>query len=1045
MPDKGGTIGWFVRNPVAANLIMALLLFGGLFATCTIKQEVFPDFKLDMVQVQVPYPGASPAEVEQGIVLAVEEAVRGIDGVDRITSAATEGAGQVYLSLELEADATTVLSDVKNAVDRLTSLPKDAQRPTTALITNRFEVISLILHGEQEPALLRDLAERVRDELMTHPGITHVELAGARARELAIEVPQAQLQSLGLTLEQIAAKVASTSLELPGGQVRTAGGEVLLRTSERRHTVEDFESIALITSSTGTEVTLGQVAAIREGFEETTQAAMYNGEPAVMIKVFRTGKQTPIQVAADVKDKIKAIARTLPPGVKLDPWLDWSEIYRQRIDLLLRNAAYGLVMVLFILGLFLEVRLAFWVTMGIPVSFLGAVLFMPWMGVTVNMISLFAFIVVLGMVVDDAIVVGENIFEMRQRGVPALEAATKGARQVGMPVCFAIATSVVAFAPMAMVPGFSGKLYRVIPAIVISVLLISLVESLWVLPAHLAALKEPKPGGLYMKFFRQQQKVKHALERFIDTIYAPIVRLAIRRRYAATATATALLIAAGGFVAGGHVPFRFMPDIAGDIAIASVELPFGANAVETERIQREMLSIAQELIDENGEEGIVRGIYGEIGIPLPGAPSLVQPVVPGSHLANVQVFFVDSGQRKMKTDVFISRWRKRLGNLAGIEKLSFSATIGPSPGAPINVELQHSDMDVLDKASAVLAAKLRAFPETYDIDDGFMLGKPQLDLSVTPEGIAQGLTPGMIARQVRAAFYGAEALRQQEGRNEIRVLIRLPANERRSLHDVETLSLRTPSGGEIILQEAAQIKPGRSRPSILRAEGRRLVAVTAEVQSDTSPKTVVDALTAKQLPALLEQFPGLSYEFGGSQREQAKAIGSLSSAGLMALVIIFALLAIPFRSYTQPAIVMSAIPFGFVGALAGHALMGYELSIISVMGLVALAGVVVNDSLVLIDSANSYRAEGMSASEAIVAAGIRRFRPILLTSLTTFFGLMPMILETSVQAMFLIPMAISLGFGVLFATFIILLLVPSFYMILEDAKDLYAGVARVIF
>lgn len=1032
MSERRGTIRWFASNPVAANLVMFILLLGGLFSTCTIKQEVFPEFKLGMVRIVVPYPGASPDEVEQGIVLALEESVRGIDGVDRVSGAATEGSGQVYVSMELEAEPTTVLADVKNAVDRLTSLPQDAERPIVSLVTNKFEVISVVLHGDIPHNQLRMLGESLRDELVADPGITTAELVGAPAHELSIEVPQAQLRAHGITLDDVATKIRATSVELAGGSVRTEGGEVLLRTAEKRYGAADFEALPLLTGSTGTELTLGQIGTIRESFAETDERSYWEGEPALMIKVFRTGDQTPLEVAAVVHQHLDRLEDELPPGVSANTWLDWSEIYQQRIDLLLRNAAIGLMLVLFILGLFLELRLAFWVTMGIPVSFLGAVLFMPTLGVTVNMISLFAFIVVLGMVVDDAIVVGENIYEMRQRGVPALQAAVEGAQQVGVPVCFAIATSVASFLPMAFVPGVSGKLYRVIPAIVISVLIISLVESLWVLPAHLAALKDPKATGVYAAVHHQQQKVRRALEQFIKRVYGPVLGVALRWRYTSFAVGLAMLIAAGGWVAGGHTPFRFMPDIAGDVTIADVQMPFGTPIAETERIRRRMLSVAQEILAENGEEGIVRGVFSQVGTPLPGDPAQAMVSVPGGHLANVQVFFVDAGERELQSQAFLDEWRRRLGQIAGAEKLTFSSALGPTPGAPINVELQHDDMQVLDAASQVLAEKLRAYPEVYDVDDGFALGKAQLEMTMSPEGTSLGLVTADVARQVRSSFYGAEALRQQEGRNEVRVLVRLPADERRSIHDVETLMLRTPDGGEVPLTEVADIEGGRSRPSILRAEGRRMVPVSAQVRPGTSPDVVLSALKTGPLPELVEEFPGLSYEFGGAAREQAKSMGSLSRGGMLAMIAIFGLLAVPFRSYAQPIIVMSAIPFGFIGALAGHVVMGFELSMISIMGLIALAGVVVNDSLVLIDAANGYRRDGMTAFEAIHAAGIRRFRPILLTSLTTFFGLIPMITETSVQARFLVPMAISLGFGVLFATFIILLLVPAYYMMLED-------------
>lgn len=1036
MTERKGAITWFANNPVAANLLMLMLLIGGVVMGFRVRQEVFPDFKLDVITVQVPYPGASPTEVEQGIVLAIEEAVRGVDGVDRISSSAQEGGTTVFVHLELEADGTVVLSDVKNEIDRLTSLPDEAERPQVSLLVNRFEVIDVLIYGDEDPVLLRALAENVKEEFLTDPGITNAEIAGAAPHEWSIEVSTAKLREHGLTLEQVSAKVRATALELPGGSVKAAGGEVLVRTTERRHRAAELADIPIITSPSGTEVTLGQVAKIRETFAETDQAAWYDGKPSAMVKVFRTGDQTPIEVADRVKEHVERMRAQMPDGVDLGIWVDWSEIYSERIDLLVRNARIGLVLVLLVLGMFLELRLAFWVTLGIPVSFLGALLLMPAIGVSINMISLFAFIITLGMVVDDAIVVGENIHEMRQRGVPRLRAAVDGAKGVAVPVTFSITTSVVAFMPMMFVPGAMGKLFAVIPAIVISVLIISLVESMWVLPAHLRALKDPEPGGIYGWVHAQQQKISRGLTHFIETLYAPVLRAALRRRYVSLAIGIAILTTTIGWVASGQIGFRFMPEIDGDVAVVEVELPFGTPVAETERYMRLLQDAAAKIIDDNGEEGIVRGVYAQIGTPMPTDPGRALSSVAGGHIANVTVFMVSSGSRDIGISDFLRQWRLEVGQLAGAERMKFSIALGPSPGPALSIELKHADMKILEQASGEVATAMRRYPGVWDVDDGYQPGKAQLDIKLTKKAAVLGLNSGDIARQVRAAFYGTEAFRQQEGRNEVRVVVRLPKAERQYIYDFETLLIRTPTGGEVPLREVAQILSGRSYPVIQRSEGERMVEVTGDVRSgEGNPNQILASVEADDLPGIIDKYPGLSYEFGGSMREQKKTMTALGFGGAIAIMAIYGLLAVPFRSYAQPVIVMLAIPFGFVGAVIGHELMGFELSMISSMGLVALAGVVVNDSLVLIDAANNYRGEGHSHFEAIHAAGVRRFRPILLTSLTTFLGLVPMITETSAQAQFLIPMALSLGFGVLFATFIILLLVPAYYLILDDMKQ----------
>lgn len=1034
----GGAIAWMAGNPVAANLLMMFLLIGGLLMSCRVKQEVFPETELDMISISVPYPGASPAEVEQGIILAVEEATRGIDGVKRVVATAAEGRGYVTAELEVDADKEKALADIKSAVDRITSLPKETERPIVSLLTNRSEVLSVVVYGQQDLAVLRDLAEQARDQFLTDSRITQVDLAGAPPREISIEVPREQLRVHGLTLDAIAQKVTQTSLQMPGGGVKTATGEVLVRTNERREDERGFSDIPVVTGPAGTEVRLGDIARVRKEFAETDESASFDGMPAIMIRVFRIGEQKPLEVAAAVREQSERVAAFLPPGVKIAQWRDMSEIYAQRVDLLMRNAYMGLALVMICLGLFLELRVAFWVTMGIPISFMGALLLMPSMDVSVNMITLFAFIVVLGMVVDDAIVVGENIFERTQRGESYLEAAIGGAKEVGVPVVFSVLTTVAAFTPLFFVPGFSGKLFSVIPVIVISVLLISLFESLFILPAHLGHMKKPGEKGVYAAIHRQQQRITRGLERFIARFYAPLVRAALRWRYLTLAIGAAMLIVTIGYARAGLIGFRFFPAIDGDVVTASIELPYGASVEQTRLVQQRLLTTAQQLIEEHGGEPIKRGLFAQIGSRGGGGNMGGGGLqTSGGHLANVQVYFVPSDQRDFETSAFAAEWRERVGPVVEAKSVQFSFNMGPSAGRPVDVEISHRDDEVLDRAAADVVAALRSYAGVTDIENGVALGKPQLDLTLRPEAVSLGLSATDIARQVRGAFYGSEALRQQDGRNEVRVLVRLPDAERRNENDIADLLIRTPQGGEIPLREAAEIKRGRSWPSIERADGRRIIHVTADIrEGESTPAMVLGKLTDEVLNGLPDKYPGLSWGFGGENRAQRESLGSLGAGAMMAMLAIYGLLAVPFRSYIQPLIVMAAIPFGLVGAIGGHVMLGLELSIMSMMGMVALSGVVVNDSLVMVDATNEFhQRQGMSVFEAVAAAGARRFRPIMLTSITTFFGLAPMILEPSVQARFLIPMAVSLGFGVMFATGITLLIVPALYLAVEDVRN----------
>ncbi|MCP4678321.1 MAG: efflux RND transporter permease subunit [Deltaproteobacteria bacterium] len=1035
-----GAIPWMAGNPVAANLLLLFIVVGGLVSAFTIKQEVFPELEMDIIQINVPYPGASPSEVEQGIALVVEEAVRGIDGVKKVSSTAAEGFAMTMVELEIDAGASKALTDIKNAVDRITSLPEDAERPTISQMSMQREVISLVLYGDLDEHSLRALAEDVRNGLLADDEITLVELFGVRVPEISIEISTESLRTYGLTLDGVAREVARESIDLPGGGIKTASGEVLLRTRERRDVGDEFEEIELLNTPAGAKIRLGDVARVVDGFADTDEAALFDGRPAAMVKVFRTGDQTPVEVAAAVKEYVEKLKHELPSGVGVATWADNSELFAQRFDLLLRNAGLGLVLVMLILSLLLEVRLAFWVTIGIPVSFLGSLLLVPAYDVTINMLTLFAFILALGMVVDDAIVVGENVYEYRRRGVSFLKAAIDGARNVAMPVVFSVLTTVAAFMPMFFVPGFAGKMFRQIPAVVISILVVSLVESLFILPAHLAHLGKGKQTGILGGPARMQQRISRLFEWMIEKTYAPVLKRAIKYRYVTIGASIAVLIVTIGFVAGGRIGFSFMPKIESELVTAKAVLPFGTSIDETRAFEQRLVKTVKEVVANNGGDRIMRGIYSQIGKPVGafGPHDSMAAKTGGSHLATVQVQLQPSDMREISAAAFADDWRRRVGEVAGIESLTFISDLSPGGGAPVDIQLSHTDMEVLKQAAGELAEALESYNGALDIDDGFSSGKPSLDFTLKPEARSLGLTAMDLARQVRSSFFGAEALRQQRGRDELKVMVRLPLEERRSEHDVEELFLRTRDGGEIPITEAADVNRSVSYTEIKRLDGRRVVDVTADVDTKmTSATKILASLEIDVLPDLIKRYPGLNFTRAGQNQEMRESMTSLGLGFVVALVAMFGLLAVPLRSYAEPLfVVMAAIPFGIVGAVIGLAVMGLDLSLIAVMGLVALSGVMVNSSLVLIHAANQFRDGGTTSVDAIYKAGLRRFRPIVLTSVTTFGGLAPMIFETSMQARFLIPMAVTLGFGVLFGTFVTLGVVPAFYMVLEDVRNL---------
>ena len=1034
---KGGVVAWMAGHPVAANLLMLALVIGGLATALRVKQEVFPEFTLDVVGVSVTYPGASPEEIEEGIVIVIEDSVRGLEGVKKVTSSSSEGRGSVSVELLLNADRDRVLADVKNSVDRITTFPEDAERPIVSLLENRNLVMNLAVAGPASERVLRETAERLRDDLSATEGITLVQLGAAKPLEISIEIPQSTLRAYGITLEQVSAEIRRSAIDLPAGSLKTDAGEILFRTTERRDYGREFADIAIISNLDGSTVRIGDVAVIVDGFADLDLQPGFNGEPAATVTVYRIGDETPLSVSAAVLQALDEFRTTLPTGLVAEVIRDDSVVYRQRMELLIRNAILGLVLVLLMLGLFLEPRLAFWVTLGIPISILGSFLFLSGTNASLNMISLFAFIVTLGIIVDDAIVVGENIYEKRELGMPALQASIEGAREIAGPITFAILTNVVAFAPMLFVPGASGKLFMQIPAVAISVFIVSLIESLFILPAHLAHATRP---SLFWRILGVPSTVfERGLQWFIARAYGPTVLLAIRQRYTTIAIGTAMLILSVAVIASGKLPFTFLPKIDADFVNVNARLPLGVPVERTIAVQERLLAALAETIDESGGQSVVRSIYAVLGSQLGGFGPVARSQSSGSNLLGIQFEMVPESDRDIDVTEFGRRWRENAGDIAGIETISFTSDIGRTTGAAVDVQLSHRNPEILDAASLDLSKRLTSFNGVKDIDSGVALGKPQFNLELTPEARSMGLTARDLARQTRAFFYGSEALRQQRGRNEVRVMVRLPAEERETLHTVETAMLQTPNGGEIPFREAAIASEGRAYTTIKRTDGRRVNSVTADVDTEVANgNEIAAALETDVLPEMIRRYPGLTWSFEGEQSDQADSLASLGRGFAAALFVIYALLAIPFRSWLQPLVVMIAIPFGIIGAVFGHLVMGYGFSIISIFGIVALSGVVVNDSLVLVVTINEMRRKQpeLRLAEIVTAAGRRRFRPILLTSVTTFFGLMPMVLETSVQAKFLIPMAISIAFGVMFATFIILLIVPALYLAIEDAKRL---------
>lgn len=1020
-----GILAWMVKNHVAANILMLAFLIGGLIVMSGIKQEVFPEYELDIVDITVSYPGASPEEVEEGIILAIEEEVRGLDDIERITATATEGSASISVELLSGANPDKMVQDIKNGVDRITSFPVDAERPVISLKKRRREVMRLALYGNVEERTLYYFAQGIREELLDLSTVTQVELRGVREPEISIEVPQSLLRSHGLTLGRISEVVNQSAVDIPAGGIKAEGGEVLLRTSERRDFASEFAGIPLVNKPDGTQVRLGDIARITDGFADSEREAYFNGQRAVLFYVYRTGEQTPIEISADVRAYLDSLSPSLPEGIGFDVYNDRSELYQDRLNLLLRNGVFGLALVLLTLGLFMEARLAFWVAMGIPISICGSFIILQYIGASINMISLFAFIITVGIIVDDAVVVGENIYYKREHGMPPVQASIEGVREMSIVVIFAVMTNIIAFLPLMFVPGSTGKFFSILPAVVIAVFVISLMECLLVLPAHLTYKRGERFSGM-MKILNT---VPHFCERgmawFIRRCYTPLLRTAVLNRYITALVFLSVLLIVYAYWDSGRIEFSFRPSIQTDRIDAEVTLPYGAPIEDVRRVTRLIEEGGLRAIDKSGGREILEGIMTDIGRR-------------GANTAEITFNLVPQQDRPITTREFSELWRQEVGEIAGLESLFFDYLVGPGGSAAVNVELTHPDPETLEQAAGEVAAAIAEYEGVTDIDDGFARGKLQFDFNMRSEGTSLGLNSRELGNQVRYAFYGAESLRQQRGRDEVRVRVRLPDSERKSLYNMEELMILTPDGGEIPLSRAADLKTGRAYTEINRVDGKRVLNVTANVLPGLANEhKIMASLKTDYLPQILAKYPGLKYSFEGRQRETRKALNNLLYGILFALLAIFTLLAILFRSYTQAIVVMVSILFGLASALVGHVIMGFGLSIISIFGMIALCGIVVNGGLVLTVTANRRRDSGEDPVDAAINSGTRRFRPILLTALTTFFGLAPMIFETSVQARFLIPMAISLGFGILFSTFIILILTPSLYVIHQDIKDVF--------
>ena len=1038
--SQKGIIAWFASNHVAANLLMWFIIVAGLISVFTIRKQTTPDFELNLIQVQVPYLGAAPQEVEEGVVIKVEEAIQDIQGIVEINSRANEGVGSITIEVARDSDINEILTEVKTRVDAISTFPGLTEKPVIYKIEPDTPVIFIAIHGNIDDFSRKLYTQEVRNELLSMPEISKVDFYGDRAFEISIEVSEHVLRKYGLTMTEISTAIRSSSLDLPGGTIKTEGGDILLRTEGQVYTGLEYGDLVLRTFADGTRLTLNDVATIKDGFVETEGFGRFDGEPTATLNVLASGQQNELKTAAAVKEYVAKKKESLPAGIEMDLWVDRSHYLEGRLSTMTKNMWQGALLVFLVLSLFLRMKVAGWVIIGIPITFLGAFFLMPFgpWPVTMNMISLFGFIIVLGIVVDDAIIIAESAYTQIREDGHTIDSVVKGARKVAVPATFGVLTTIAAFAPMLFVGGIVGPFFEALSMIVVLCLMFSLIESKLILPAHLvhARITPVDEEDLFNpqrhipllqrlpRFFQKiQRRTQHGLHRLIHEHYRPALEKVIDNRGIVVALFAGVLIVTIGLINSGLVRVVLFPEVPGDFIRMELEMESGTapevrNAA-LDRIENAILELNEEYVAENPDLDPMISHIGSFTTSDTGA------------IAWTEMPMVDD--RPLQAEDVTALWRERVGEIPGVRELTFADGEHFGGGAPLSFRLSGENFAALENAADELVQELMEYDGVFDVINSSRSGGEEIKLTIKPEAEALGLNMQSLGRQVRQAFYGEEAQRIQRGKDELKVMVRYPLEDRRSIADLENMMIRTPAGDEVPFRSVAEVSFGSSYSSISRLNRERTITVSADIDPEVvEPQEVIEGISDEFIPGLLARHAGVSYGLEGASQEEQEFIGNLTVASIAALFLIYALIAIPLHSYGQPLVIMSVIPFGLIGAVIGHIVMGKAISMFSLFGLVALAGVVVNDSLIMVDFINKAREDGVPLRKAVVDSGTKRFRAIVLTSFTTAAGLMPIMLETSVQAQYMIPMAISMSFGIIFATVITLFLIPSLYILQID-------------
>ncbi len=1036
--EPPGPIAYMAGNGVAANLLMLAILAAGLVSLTGLEREAWPDVPFYMIEVSVAYPGANPEEIEESIVIKIEDQVSGLEDVNTVRSVAAPGMASVRVEMNSGVDMDQALDDVESAVARIQTFPANAERPEIREMSNGQSVIRMILYGDMSERSLKELAHQIEDEFAALPEVSLVEISGMREYEISIEVPGQRLRALGLTLDDIANVIRANSLDLSAGSIDTSQAQVRVRTLGQRYVQQDFEDIVILAQDDGTVLRLGDIATVRDEFEDVDIIVRHENQPAAFIEVYRSESEQVMDIASAVHRHLAdVIEPSLPAGAGISIWNDESETYSERVDLLLKNGSLGLLLVFVALALFLQIRLAIWVTIGLATTFVGAIAVMLLFDVAINTISLFVFVLAIGIIVDDAIVTADSIYKERRQGLPGVSAAIRGTRRIKIPLSFAVLTSIAAFVPLLFIPGGIGDIWRALPIIVIGMLVISLVESLFILPAHLSHLPGPdwRPTSMADRFFSTTQgMVDRGLQAFVEGPLDRALKFTTAQPLVIVAGAVGALIVSVSLLPAGLVAVIFADVVEGDFVTATLEMPDATTASRTYEVAAALEASGLQVIEElsaaqpEGSPDLLDGVTLVVGQRprIEGGGLAAEPSLnPEANIATIEFKLISAQDRDITTTEVAQAWRDEVGILPYVRSVIFSGEV-LDLGNPLEAVMSHPDPERLAEHAETVATSLRNIEGVFDVRSDHAPGVREMQLELRPDARTFGLSLQDLALQARAAFFGAEALRVQRNGEEVRVYARLPEVERNAITDIEEYVVRTPSGAEVPLRQVASVKSGNSLPAIRRQDEQRVVTVAGDVDTQViSAGEANGLLTGTILANLIEEDPNLSYILGGEQQVQADSLGSLYRGFALAMLLIFALLAIPLRSYTKPFIIMSIIPFGLIGVMIGHFILQVPVSATTIMGVLGLSGVIVNDSLVMVDLIDQKLRGGASPRNAVIEGAKGRFRPILLTSVTTFMGFTPLILDRSIQAQFMMPFAASLGIGILITTFVLMLVVPA--------------------